>query len=105
MAIGWVKWCSERRHYGFILSEQGEEVFVHQTAIREADWPLRDGDEVIFTVRETPKGLQAADVIRIADADGARFRAIYGQDRVPHLGGAPGLAPTRDVGSGEDSVG
>ena len=79
MAIGWVKWCSERRHYGFIVSQHGEEVFVHRTAVREADWPLRDGDEVIFTIRETPKGLQALEVIRVADADGARFRSLSTQ--------------------------
>lgn len=34
---------------------------------------------MIFKVRETPKGLQAVEVIKIADADGARFRGLYGE--------------------------
>jgi len=60
---GTIKWFSDAKGYGFISRNQGDDVFVHYTAI-EADGfrSLRDGQRVEFTVEQGPKGLQAVQV-------------------------------------------
>tara|TARA_Y100000310_G_C20637994_1_gene792285 strand:+ start:76 stop:417 length:342 start_codon:yes stop_codon:yes gene_type:complete len=59
---GTVKWFNSRKGYGFIVGEDGQEVFVHHTALKEGSF-LRDGDKVSFEVAETEKGKQAKDVV------------------------------------------
>jgi cold shock protein len=64
-AIGTVKWFSPKKGYGFITMEDGQEVFVHYTAIDGTGFrSLQEGDKVEFEVAQGPKGLQAANVIR-----------------------------------------
>ncbi|UCD46818.1 MAG: cold-shock protein [Deltaproteobacteria bacterium] len=61
--IGTVKWFNETKGYGFIEQEGEKDVFVHYTAIRMDGYrTLREGQSVQYTVMETPKGLQAAEV-------------------------------------------
>ncbi len=65
---GRVKWFSAIKGYGFIqpANEGSEDIFVHFSAIQEEGFrTLREGEEVEFTLEETPKGLQAADVVRL----------------------------------------
>jgi CspA family cold shock protein len=63
MAKGQVKWFSEKKGYGFITREDGDDIFVHFSAInREGFKTLREGDEVEFEISEGEKGLQATDV-------------------------------------------
>jgi len=63
MATGTVKWFNESKGYGFISPEEGEDVFVHYSAIAgEGFKTLREGDEVEFNVVQGPKGLQAEEV-------------------------------------------
>ena len=63
MATGTVKWFNESKGYGFITPEEGEDVFVHYSAITgEGFKTLREGDEVEFNVVQGPKGLQAEEV-------------------------------------------
>ncbi len=63
---GTVKWFDTNRGFGFIKRTKGEDVFVHQSAIEgEGDQSLKDGEAVEFEVVEGPKGLQAANVIRL----------------------------------------
>ena len=65
MTQGTVKWFSESKGYGFIEAESGKEVFVHFSAIRgDGLRTLTQGEEVEFEIRETEKGLQAANVVR-----------------------------------------
>ena len=65
MARGKVKWFNDSKGYGFIEQPDGEDVFVHFSAITmEGFKTLTEGEEVDFEVRETDKGLQAADVKR-----------------------------------------
>lgn len=60
---GTVKWFNTTKGYGFITRDQGEDVFVHYTAVRgEGFRSLSEGQRVEFTVGEGTKGPQAQDV-------------------------------------------
>ncbi|MEA3221583.1 MAG: cold-shock protein [Thermodesulfobacteriota bacterium] len=60
---GSVKWFNTTKGYGFITRDQGEDVFVHYTAVRgEGFRSLSEGQRVEFTVAEGTKGPQAQDV-------------------------------------------
>ncbi len=63
LAQGTVKWFSNEKGYGFIEREQGEDVFVHFTAITSEGYKsLTEGQRVEFDVVQGDKGLQAANV-------------------------------------------
>ena len=65
MATGVVKWFSPKKGYGFITMEDGQEVFVHYSAIDGNGFrSLDQGEEVRFEVAQGPKGLQASKVMR-----------------------------------------
>ncbi|MDE2803725.1 MAG: cold shock domain-containing protein [Gemmatimonadota bacterium] len=65
MARGTVKWFNDAKGYGFISRSSGDDVFVHFTSIQgEGFRTLAEGEEVEFELRETERGLQAANVIR-----------------------------------------
>ena len=67
MAKGRVKWFNEKKGYGFISRDDGNDVFVHFSAIKKDGFKvLYEGDEVEFEVTEGPKGLQATDVVVIS---------------------------------------
>jgi cold shock protein len=62
---GTVKWFNDSKGYGFIEQPGGGDVFVHFSAINaEGFRTLSEGEQVEFELRETDKGLQAANVIR-----------------------------------------
>ncbi len=63
MANGKVKWFSNQKGYGFIQTDEGEDIFVHFSAIQtEGFKTLGQGQEVDFEISEGPKGPQAANV-------------------------------------------
>lgn len=62
---GRVKWFNDAKGFGFIEREGGPDVFVHYSAIQSDGFrSLKENDEVEFEVREGPKGLQAANVVK-----------------------------------------
>jgi CspA family cold shock protein len=61
---GKVKWFNETKGYGFIEQDGDQDVFVHYTAIRMDGYrTLKEGQSVVYTILETPKGLQASEVV------------------------------------------
>jgi len=63
MAQGKVKWFNDAKGFGFIEQENGEDVFVHFSAIQMDGYKsLNEGQAVEFEVKKGPKGLQAENV-------------------------------------------
>ena len=63
MAKGVVKWFNEKKGYGFLSQEDGDDVFVHHTSIQgEGFKTLNEGQEVEFEIQDGPKGPQALNV-------------------------------------------
>ena len=66
MAQGTVKWFNDSKGFGFIEQEDGEDVFVHFSAIQGDGFKtLAEGDRVEFEVQQGPKGLQSANVMKV----------------------------------------
>ncbi len=67
MKKGTVKWFNARKGYGFLCDEEGNEIFVHFSAIVMDGYKLlAEGDAVTFDIVEGEKGSQAANVVKIA---------------------------------------
>lgn len=65
MQKGTVKWFNGSKGYGFINTDEGEDVFVHFNAIVGDGYKtLDEGEKVQFEVEQGPKGLQATNVSR-----------------------------------------
>ncbi|HVL91052.1 MAG TPA: cold-shock protein [Actinomycetota bacterium] len=63
MAEGTVKWFSNEKGYGFISPAEGDDVFVHHSAIQMDGYrSLAEGQKVEFEIVDGPKGKQAANV-------------------------------------------
>jgi len=66
MAKGTVKWFSDQKGYGFITAENGNDVFVHHSAIQgEGYKSLAEGQQVEFEITQGPKGEQATNVVKL----------------------------------------
>ena len=65
MEQGTVKWFNNDKGYGFISRDEGDDVFVHFSAIQGDGFKsLEEGQKVSFDVQEGDRGLQAANVVK-----------------------------------------
>lgn len=63
---GKIKWFNDAKGYGFIERPDGDDVFVHYSAIAGTGFrSLSEGQEVEFEVVDGPKGKQAANVVKL----------------------------------------
>ena len=66
MNKGTVKWFNAEKGYGFITGEDGKDVFVHFSAIQgEGFKSLDEGQSVTFDLQQGPRGMQAANVVKL----------------------------------------
>ena len=66
MAEGTVKWFSEKKGYGLISQDEGEDVFVHYSSITMDGFKsLTEGDRVSFEVVEEDRGPKAQNVTKL----------------------------------------
>jgi CspA family cold shock protein len=63
MSEGKVKWFNERKGFGFIETDEGNDVFVHFSAIQDSGFKtLQEGQRVSFEVQQGQKGPEASNV-------------------------------------------
>jgi CspA family cold shock protein len=63
MTKGTVKWFNEKKGFGFLSQEDGDDVFVHYSSIQNSGFKsLTEGQSVEFDVQDGPKGPQAVNV-------------------------------------------
>jgi len=66
MEQGTVKWFNQKKGFGFIVRENGQDVFVHYSSILGDGFKsLNEGDTVEFEVIDGPKGIQADKVKKV----------------------------------------
>ena len=66
MGEGVVKWFSERKGFGFIEQEDGQDLFVHHSAINMTGYKtLNEGDRVSFETEESDRGPKAKNVTKL----------------------------------------
>lgn len=60
---GHVKWFNEKKGFGFIINEHGDDIFVHYKDIQGSGFKtLNENDAVTYLVDKGPKGLKAQEV-------------------------------------------
>jgi CspA family cold shock protein len=65
MASGKVKWFDNKKGFGFIAQDTGQDVFVHHSSIEGSGYKtLNEGEEVIFDIVPSDRGLKAEHVKR-----------------------------------------
>lgn len=98
---GTVKWFSQEKGFGFVTREDGTDIFVHHSGISGRGFKtLEQGEPVEFDVIEEPKGLKAANLVRLNAPEGGSEEAGMGQG-----GGYGGASSGGGYGGSSDSYG
>ncbi|HES0444937.1 TPA: cold-shock protein [Streptococcus pyogenes] len=67
MAQGTVKWFNAEKGFGFVSTENGQDVFAHFSAIQTNGFKtLEEGQKVAFDVEEGQRGPQAVNITKLA---------------------------------------
>ena len=70
MPTGKVKWFDPKKGYGFIVGDEGQDVFVHYTSIHGDGFRvLKDGETVTYKLAKSERGYQALNVSREASVE------------------------------------
>ena len=66
---GHVKWFNEKKGFGFIINQHGDDIFVHYKDIQgEGFKTLSENDPVSYIIENGPKGLKAQEVLRVSES-------------------------------------
>ena len=88
MNKGTVKWFNAEKGYGFITGEDGNDVFVHFSAIQgEGFKTLNEGQSVSYDLVEGPRGMQAANVVK-GEYILSSEKCLKKAKRLPRIGAA-----------------
>lgn len=67
--VGQVKWFNEKKGFGFIVNEQGDDIFVHYKDIQGVGFKtLHENDSVSYLTDKGPKGLKALEVVMVSES-------------------------------------
>lgn len=67
--VGHVKWFNEKKGFGFIINEHGDDIFVHYKDIQGVGFKtLQENDAVSYLYEKGPKGLKALDVAMVTES-------------------------------------
>jgi cold shock CspA family protein len=110
-ASGTVKWFSQEKGFGFVTRDDGTDIFVHHSGISGRGFKtLEQGEPVEFDVIEEPKGLKAANLVRLNAPEGDGQPADMGQGggygrSGGYGGGGGGYGGGNDAGYGNGGGG
>ncbi|MGM0408008.1 MAG: cold-shock protein [Bacteroidota bacterium] len=62
MIKGKIKWYDNVKGFGFIVSEDGEDIFVHRSGLEDSHIDLQPDQQVIFETKQGDKGIFAFNV-------------------------------------------
>lgn len=100
-ASGTVKWFSQEKGFGFVTRDDGTDIFVHHSGISGRGFKtLEQGEAVEFEVIEEPKGLKAANLVRLNAPEGGDQPADVGQGGGYGGGGYGGAGDRGGYGGG-----
>ena len=90
MAVGKIKWFSDKKGYGFIETEDGQDVFVHFSSIQgEGYKSLSEGQPVEFEITSGPKGPQASKAEYLPRVIGNSVRCVRHGTRQDGIANCP----------------
>lgn len=101
MSNGTIRWFSLEKNFGFIMADEGGDIFVHGSAVTGGTTRgLSEGQRVTFEVEEAPRGKKAVNVTTTDE-----FREVPPSDRPRREGGGSRGGGGRGYGGGGSGSG